>query len=43
MMKEMNSETHYWTVYLASLAILAFYGSDFFMIRPMLAMGRNRE
>lgn len=43
MMKLMNSETHSWTVSLASLDILAFAGSDFFMIRLTLAMGRNRS
>lgn len=42
-MNEMNSDTHYWTVYLASLAILAFSGKAFFMILPILAMGRNLE
>jgi hypothetical protein len=39
----MYSETHSWTVSLASLDILAFGGSDFFMIRLTLAMGSNRS
>ena len=42
-MKLMNSETHSWTVSLASLAIFAFPGSAFFMIREMLAMGKKRS
>jgi len=42
-MKLMNSETHSWTVSLASLDIFAFAGRDFFMIRLTLAMGRNRS
>ena len=42
-MKEMNSETHSCTVYLASFAILAFSGSAFFIMRPMFAIGRKRE
>ena len=41
MMKLMNSLTHSCTVSFASLAILAFAGSAFFMILLMLAMGRN--
>lgn len=41
MMKLMYWETHSWTVSLASLDILAFAGSDFFMMRLTLAMGRN--
>ena len=40
MMKDMNSDTHSWTVSLESLAILAFSGRLFFMMRAMLAMGR---
>ena len=40
-MKEMNSETHSWTVSLASLAILAFFGKAVFIILVILAMGRN--
>ncbi len=39
-MKLMNSETHSWTVSLASLAILALAGRAFFMIRLILAIGR---
>jgi len=39
-MKLMNSETHSWTVSLASLAIFPLAGSAFFMMRLMLAMGR---
>ena len=42
-MKLMNSDTHSWTVSLASLAILALGGSAFFMMREMLAMGRKRS
>ena len=42
-MKEMNSETHSCTVSFASLAILALAGSDFFMMREMLAIGRYRS
>lgn len=42
-MNEINSETHYWTVSFASFAIFAFSGRDFFMILPMLAIGRNLE
>lgn len=38
-----NKITHTCTVSLASLAILALSGSDFFMMREMLAMGRNRS
>lgn len=41
MMKLMNSETHSWTFSLASFEILALVGSALFMIRLMLAMGRN--
>ncbi|KAK3015377.1 hypothetical protein RJ639_005878 [Escallonia herrerae] len=40
-MKLMNSDTHSWTVSLASLAIFPFAGSAFFMIRLMLAIGRE--
>ena len=40
-MKLMYSETHSCTVSLASLAILALFGRAFFMIRLMLAIGRN--
>ena len=43
MMNDMNSETHSWTVSLESLAILAFSGRLFFIIRAMLAMGRYRS
>lgn len=39
-MKLMNSETHSWTVSLASLAIFPLAGSAFFMMRLMLAIGR---
>ena len=39
--KAMNSETHSYTASLASLEILAFSGSDCFMILLMLAIGRN--
>ncbi|GLT68889.1 hypothetical protein SLA2020_410830 [Shorea laevis] len=42
-MKLMNSDTHSWTVSLASLDILALAGRDFFMMRLTLAMGRNRS
>lgn len=42
-MKLMYSETHSWTVSLASLAILALEGRARFIIRLMLAMGRNRS
>jgi hypothetical protein len=42
-MKLMNSDTHSWTVSLASFAILALGGSAFFIIRLMLAIGRNRS
>lgn len=42
-MNDMNSETHSCTVSLASLAILAFSGKAFFMILPMLAIGKNLE
>jgi hypothetical protein len=42
-MNEMNYDTHYWTVSLASLAIFAFSGNAFFMILAILAMGRNLE
>lgn len=43
MMKLMNSDTHSWTVSFASFEIFAFVGSDFFMIRLTLAMGRKRS
>ena len=43
MMKEMNSETHSWTVSFESLPILAFSGSTFFIILAMLAMGKYRS
>lgn len=43
MMKDMNSDTHSWTVSLESLAILAFSGRLFFIIRAILAMGRYRS
>jgi hypothetical protein len=39
--KLMNSETHSWTVSFASFAILALFGSAFFMILLILAIGRN--
>lgn len=42
-MKDMNSERHSCIVSLASFAILALFGSTFFMMRLMLAMGRNRS
>ena len=42
-MNEMNYETHYCTAYLASLAILAVSGRAFFMMRLILAIGRQRE
>lgn len=42
-MKEMNSETHSCTVSLESLAILAFSGRVFFIMRAMFAMGRYRS
>ena len=42
-MKEINSLTHSCTVSLLSLAILAFSGNVFFIIRAMLAMGRKRS
>ena len=42
-MKLMNSDTHSWTVSLASFDIFAFAGSDFFMIRLTFAIGRKRS
>ncbi|KAJ6314488.1 hypothetical protein OIU78_018047 [Salix suchowensis] len=42
-MKLMNSETHSCTVSLASLEILAFAGSAFFMILLTLAIGKKRS
>lgn len=39
----MNSDTHSWTVSLASLAIFPLAGKAFFMIRLMLAIGRYRS
>jgi hypothetical protein len=42
-MKLMNSETHSWMDSLASLAILPFSGTPRRMMRPMLAIGRNRS
>lgn len=42
-MKLMNSETHSWTDSLESLAILPFSGTARRMMRPMLAIGRNRS
>jgi hypothetical protein len=42
-MKEMNSETHSWTVSLESFAILAFSGRVFFMMRAIFAIGRYRS
>jgi len=42
-MNDMNSDTHYCTVYFASFAILAFYGNAFFIILPIFAIGRNLE
>ena len=41
--KEMNSETHSWTVSFASFAILAFAGRFRFIMRLMFAMGRKRS
>ena len=41
MMKLMNSDTHSWTVSLASFEIFALAGRDFFMIRLTFAIGRN--
>lgn len=41
--KLMNSDTHSWTVSLASLAIFPLAGKAFFMIRLMLAIGRYRS
>ena len=41
MMKLMNSETHSWTVSLASFEIFAFPGRAFFIIRPTFAIGRS--
>lgn len=40
-MKEMNSETHSCTVSFASLAIFALFGSAFFIILLMFAIGKN--
>lgn len=42
-MKLMNSLTHSCTVSFASLAIFAFAGSAFFIMRLMFAMGRKRS
>lgn len=39
----MNSETHSWMDSLASFAILPFSGTPRRMMRPMLAIGRNRS
>jgi hypothetical protein len=40
-MKEMNSDTHSCMISFDSLEILALEGRADFMIREMLAMGRN--
>jgi len=42
-MKLMNSDTHSWTVSLASFAIFAFAGSAFFIILLIFAIGKNRS
>jgi hypothetical protein len=41
--KLMYSETHSWTVILASFATLAFPGSARFIIRIMFAVGKNLQ
>ena len=41
--KHINSETHSWTASLASFAIFSLGGSTRFIIRAMLATGRNRS
>ena len=38
---EMNSDTHSWMLSFASFAILALFGSVFFIIRAIFAIGRN--
>lgn len=42
-MNPMNSDTHSWMASFASFAILALFGSAFFMMRLMFAIGRKRS